>query len=627
MASEVAAPVEEQQGFDLDKLVQFYEDAEEAAETAVKASNRDRDYYDNKQLSADEIKELNDRGQPDVVFNMIQPKVDYLLGFEATNRTDPRGFPRTPSDEEAANACTDALRYVKDEQDIDQKSSTVWENMLVEGYGGVELVVDEQAGDISVVEWDWSRLFHDPHSRKHDFSDARYKGGVIWMDLEEAKAQWKDAAEDLEDNSRPDNSTRHEDKPRSWFTGRNRRRVRICQMYYRHEGEWYWSHFTKGVKLDGGPVPFRDKKGRSFCPLFLQSAYVDRNNNRYGFVRFMVSPQDEINKRRSKSLHLIMQRQTLGEVGAVEDVGIMKQELAKPDGHVEINHGFRFEVIDTNQMVQGNYELLQQSIAHIQSVGPNAAMLGKNDKSESGRAILANQSGGQTELSRLLDRHRHFKRRVYEGIWNLIRQYKTAEWWVRVTDDENNVKFVGMNRPVTAREELTKKIEQAVAEQRIAPEQAQEAMMQIEQDPSLDQVVRMENVPAEMDMDIRIEEVPDVANVAQEQFDSLVQLAPAVTFPPEIYLKASSLRNKRELLESLKAPEPDPMQQEVQMRQIDQTLRRGEAEIEKIKAETIEKLTRADQTDAQTGQIVNPTIVEPGQAQQMQPQAQPQPFQ
>lgn len=607
-------------GEGLSRLVEWYEDAEDSAQTAVRLANRDRDYKDNKQLTQEEIATLNARGQPDLIFNVIQPKIDYLVGFEASNRTDPRGFPRTPNDEDAAAACTDALRYVKDEQELDQKFSTAWENMLVEGYGGIELVADGE-GDISAKEWEWSRLFHDPHSRKPDFSDARYLGGVVWMDLEQAKEQWPEKADDIETNCRETTALRHDDKPSSktWTTGSKRRRVRIVQMYYKTGQQWYWAHFTKGVMLDGGAVPFLDKKGRSFCPLIMQSAYVDRENNRYGFVRFMISPQDEVNKRRSKSLHLIMQRQTLGEAGAVDDVDMMKAEMSKPDGHVEINPGFRFEVLDTKQMVQGNFELLQQALTHMQSIGPNSAMLGKiNGGDPSGRAILANQSGGQTELARLLDRHRHLKRRVYDAIWNLIRQYKTAEWWVRVTDDENNVKFVGMNRPVTQREELMKRVEEARANG--APEEELSVVIQqMQNDPTLDQVVRIENVPAEMDMDIILEEVPDVANVASEQFEGLIKLAPAVTFPPEIYIQASSLRNKKELIDKLKQPPPDPMRQAVEQRSIEQQIRRGDAEIAKIEAQTIGELAKADQTDAQTGQIVNPAIVQPGQ---MQPQQQ-----
>ena len=611
---------------DVVKYVRMYEDAEQAAVDAVKASQRNRDYYDNKQYTAEELAELRKREQPDIVFNIIQPKVEFLRGFEAMNRTDPRAFPRTPKDETVASAATDALRYSKDHLDLDQKFSTVWENLLIEGYGGVELVVDDpETGDISAVEWEFDRLFHDPHSRKPDFSDAQYLGGIVWMDADDAKDNWPGKENIIDMTTQGDTGQRHEDRPswKTWVTGKDRKRVRIVQMYHKVGRVWHWCHFTKGGKLDGGPVPFVDQDRQSWCPLILQSAFVDRDNNRYGWMSPMIGPQDETNKRRSKALHEITQQRTLGERGAVDDVDAMKDEMAKPDGHIDINPGFRFELLENSSKASGNIELMQQAMQHVRDVGPNAAMQGKNQQDSSGRALLANQQAGQTEIAPLVDRHRHLKRRVYKGIWNLTRQFRKGEWWVRVTDDEDNIKFVGFNRPVTMREEAEKRLEQQGA----SPEEIQQFIGQVEADPAqamrLQQVVRTENVLADMDMDIILEEVPDVANVAEEQFQALVQLAPAVTFPPEIYLEASSLRNKKQLIEKIKAPEPDPVQQELQAGQIDRAIRREEAEIEKIKADTLAALTKADQTDAQTGQIVRPQVIDGGQQMPM-PQEQPQ---
>ena len=632
---QMVAPADAQQGQaeeteSVTKYVEMYEAAEEAAEDAVKAAQRNRDYYDNKQLTAKERQEMRDRDQPDIVFNIIQPKVEFLRGFEAMNRTDPRAFPRTPKDEEVAGAATDALRYSKDHLDLDQKFSTVWEHLLLEGYGGIELVLDNpETGDISAVEWEFDRLFHDPHSRKPDFSDARYLGGVLWMDLDDALEQWPDKQAELEATANGDTGKRHDDRPswKTWVTGKSRKRVRIVQMYHKKGHQWHWCHFTKGGKLDGGPVPFVDQDKRSWCPMILQSAYVDRENNRYGWVTPMIDPQDETNKRRSKAMHEIMQTRTMGERGAVDDVDLMKREMAKADGHIEVNPGFKFELLENSTRANGNIELMQQAMQHVRDVGPNAAMQGKNTQDASGRALLANQQAGQTEIAPLVDRHRHLKRRVYKGIWDLTRQFRNGEWWVRVTDDEDNIKFVGFNRPVTMLEEVQAKLTERGAK----PEEIEQFVATLQQDPirgpQLQQVVRQDNVLADMDMDVILEEVPDVANVAEEQFQALVQLAPAVTFPPEIYLEASSLRNKKSLIEKIKAPEPDPMQQEIAARQLDQGFRKVDAEIEKIKADTLAALAKADQADAQTGQIIRPQVVDAsGQQEPMPQQQQPQQF-
>jgi hypothetical protein len=256
-------------------------------------------------------------------------------------------------------------------------------------------------------------------------------------------------------------------------------------------------------------------------------------------------------------------------------------------------------------------------------MGPNAAMLGKDDSAPSGRAIIANKQGGQTEISLLMDRHRHLKKRTYQRIWDLIRQYKKQQWWIRVTDNEENVKFVGFNKPVTMRDEMVKRLEKSGA----PPEAVQQQMMQLEQasaDPmvaqQLEQVVRTENVPADMWMDITLEEVPDVASVQEEQFQQLTSLAPAVVFPPQVYIKASSLRNKKELLEELEKPsQPDPMEQQFAQAQAQQVIEKTAAEIEKLKAETLKvraealkAKVEADTADAQLGMITDPRGVQAG---------------
>lgn len=609
----------------LETLISWVEDAEETTDAARKASERDRDYYDNKQLTSTEKAELRKRGQPDVVINRIKPKIDYLCGFEAANRTDPRAYPRTPNDEDASEAATDALRYVKDQSELDTTFSGVWQNLLIEGFGGVELVIEPQGGknEIGVKLWEWDRLFYDPHSRKLDFSDARYLGGYVWMDEEEALEAWpgEEAKQAISTTvGEATSSVTYDDKPRwkMWVAGKTRKRVRVVQMYHKEGGQWMYCVFTKGGKLDSFPVPFVDQNGQSWCPLLLQSAYVDRDNNRYGLVRIMIDVQDEINKRRSKALHRLAMNPVVMEDGAVADVDTARMEMSKPDGVIVINPGMRFEPLnDKAQNFAGELELLQEAKNELEQMGPNASMQGKDNDAPSGRAILANQQSGQTEITLMLDRHRHLKKRAYIRIWDLIRQYKNEEWWVRVTDNDKNIRFVGLNRPVTAKEELAKRMEAGGAQ----PQAIEAALAQIAADPMrgpmLEQVIRTENQPTEMYMDITIEEVPDAANVQEEQFQALIKLAPAVTFPPTVYLKASSLRNKEELLQELegaqKTPEQVAQEQvvlELQIKKATAEVEKLIADVEKTEAEAVKLKVETDiaQTQVALGQIVPPTI-------------------
>jgi hypothetical protein len=505
--------------------------SEEATQDARKNSERDRDYYDNRQLTAEEISELKKRGQPPIVINRIKRKIDFLTGLEKQQRTDPRAFPRNPGiDEAAAHAATDAMRYVVENTQYDTHRSRAWKNSLIEGIGGVRVDVvpgkDGPEVDITCVSFD--RFFYDPHSSAPDFSDARYLGEVVWMDAEDAIAiygeKYKDGfASVMAEEGRKDT---YDDKPK-WqlWADTKRKRVRIVQMWYRAGDGWHFIDFCKGVTLAEGVSPDIGEDGTPEHPYEMFSAYVDRDNARYGVVREMIDPQDEINKRRSKALHLLTMRQVHMEDGAVDDIAQVKSELARPDGVVVTQPGLAFKVLDTSDLAMGQAQLLQEAKAEIDAMGPNPSLAGKGDDGQSGRAILAQQQGGLVELGDLLDNLRQFDVRVYRRIWRRVQQNWTAERWVRITDNENNVRFAGLN---------------------------------VQTFDQFGRPMGVQNNVAEMDVDIIIEDAPDVTTLQGEQFETLMQLLPVLAqMPPqfaELAIRmAPNLRDKEQILELLRA--------------------------------------------------------------------------
>lgn len=596
----------------LSQLVQWFENAEEASDDARRKSERDRDYVDGKQLTDEEVRVLKQRKQPPIVFNVIKDKVGFLMGVEKSQRTDPKAYPRTPKHEQDAEAATDALRYVAESEDYHSHRSRVFRNLVVEGAGGLKLAV-ETKGDykqqlmggsamskpetcIRLKRVAWDRFFYDPHSSELDFSDARYLGEVVWMDYDEAKATYGDAGEDA--LTATFNSTSYtdtyDDKPK-WqlWADKGRKRIRIVQMYFKQGGVWYFAEFTKGGILKGGESPYLDEDQKPCCPMIMESAYVDRDNNRYGEVRQFIDPQDEINKRRSKALHILNTRQIIYEKGSGVESRRVREELAKPDGAVELPPGVMrdgaFQVERNTDMSAGQAALLQDAMAYMDKSGPNAAMLG-DAEGQSGRAIQAQQQGGMMEMGDLLDTLRRFDTRVYRAIWNAIRQFWNEERWVRVTDDERNVRFVGFNRPMTVADQLQEMDEQERA-------QAMQQMQLMPGDPRLGIVTKVQNPTAEMDVDIIIEDAPDTVTIQGEQFEMLANVLPQLAqMPPhfaEVLLQASQLRNKDQLLEALKGggemtPEQQQMQQmQKQLEQVMQQLglERAKAEVAKIGSE------------------------------------------
>jgi hypothetical protein len=556
----------------LSRMCRQFEESENTTRPARERAERDRDYRDLKQWTSKEEAALKARGQPVVTFDRISRKVNSLLGMEKQTRKDPKAFPRNPDDDKAAEAATDAIRYVCEDSRWDDKRSLAMENLVVEGTGAIMVGVKKtKAGidpDIRRIPWD--RLYHDPHSAEFDFEDAAYMGIVVWMDLDDAKLKYPDAAEALETTwAAARNSETYDDRPKhNLWADYARKRVRICEHYYREGGKWMFCMFTKGgFVVEPQPSPYQGDDGEPENPIKAVSLYIDRDNNRYGDVRAMIGPQDEINKRRSKALHLISQRQVRVSPAMGKSAEEIRAEVAKPDG-VFVGEDGDVEILETNDMAQANLTMLQEAKNEIDLLGPNAALAGKGTQEQSGRAILAQQQGGMLEAATILDRVRVLSLAVYRSVWCRIRQHWTAERWIRVTDNEQNLRFVGLNRPVTMLEAAAQQMgvtqENFAQMQQERPQEMQQLAM-LAQSPQAQQVVKVDNAVAELDVDILVDEGIDTPTIAAEQFDQMIKLVSsgAVQISPDVLIEASSLRNKDKLLEMQKQG-PSPEQQQMQ---------------------------------------------------------------
>ncbi len=602
----------------LGTLEDYFTDSSDDSREAREKSERSRDYYDNEQLTTAEKDTLSKRNQPQVVFNRIGPKVDFLLGFERQNRTDPKAFPRTPNHDEAANAVTDAIRYVLDNDKFDIKASQVFENMIIEGFGGCTVEVAEKRDDLQItvnyVRWD--RIFYDPYSVARDFSDARYMGIVIWKDLSDAKAEWPDSAADLQ--GQMDNmtlGTTYDDTPDRFFD-KTRDRVQCIDIWYKWEQTWHHAIFAQGVWLEPPEQStYLDDDGMPANPMILTSTKVKREGQRYGTVEALIDIQDEINKRRSKMLHILNTKQTFSKEGQIMNINDFKKEANKSDGHLEFPNagtfGTDFGIIPNENLVGPQFSMYQDAIQQIDAVQANAALAGKTEGTLSGRAIQSLQQGGMIELTPVFDTHAQWKNAIYRAVWDRIRQFWKEERWVRVTDDEENLKFVGLNQPVSL-------AEQRIADQlQIKPEdvrsQFPDELAEIHRlQPELAEVAEVENNVAEIDVDIIIEEVPDVTNLQSEQFDLLVKIyqanPDAIDF--EDIIAMSTLRNKNKILKRDLSPEEEAAAQQQQAKQdeADAIAREGAAaDVGATKAKTLKDTAGAakDQAAAEETQLTN----------------------
>lgn len=610
----------------LTQCVAWFEAAEMSCAPARLLSERDEDYYNGAQWTAEEQRILGERGQPTLTNNYIRRKIDLLTGLERRARSDPKAFPRTQTEEGRADAATQVLRFISDDNAFDVVRSEAYKNLLIHGFGAAEVVVEEGADgpDVRINHVPWSRIFHDPHSSKPDFIDARYVGFVLWKDREEVLEEWPGSEGVLETSmgAPAGNFGTYADKPRTAvaWTDSRRTRVRVVQIYFRKGEDWWTGTFSRGGWLSEPRLSgYLDKRGRNACPLLMQSAYVDRENNRHGVVRDLISPQDSINKRESKAMHQLSVRQVLAEEGAVEDEDAARREFAKPDGWIRVNPGLKLDILQNQDLHVGQMQLLQHAVAQMNAAGPNAAMAGNDPRDQSGRAIMAQQTGGAVQNEHLADALRQWTRRVYEAAFMAARQYWPAEKSIRVTDDEKRARYITINRQIMFGQQLAE-----------MPEDRRAAEMQrlgiVPGDPRLQEWV-VENGIGDLNVDITVEEGPDTPMVQAEQFRDLTGLASSgmlagVPGPvlAKVLIKASSLRNKDELVEMIDAAQQQAQQaaaaqaqQATEMQQAQAPLMQARAEVEmrRLAADAALKEAGAANKQADTVERIHKLAIHP----------------
>jgi hypothetical protein len=522
------------------------------------SSEKCRDYKDHKQWTAEEVAKLTGRNQAPIVVNRVKPKVDGLLGLLAIRKTDPKAYPRTQKHEKSSEAITDALRYVTDKNHFQDCKMEVAENVFVEGYGGAITDVKSKGDDIEIhiSEIPWDRIFFDPYSRKKDFSDARFMGQLMWMDAEQAQDMFPDAdINEIIESAPVELGDTTQDKPQ--WVDKTRKRVRIAQHFYIEKGTWMLCyHSGEQFLVEPMESPYLDDEGEPCNPIELAAAYIDRQNNRYGEVLGFIDQQDEINHRRSKALHLLSQRQTAARNNAIRDIAALKRELAKPNGHVAYDGDKGdFEILQTGDMAKGQFELYQDAKAELDAVSFNAQLSGDRQQGDlSGVAINKLQQAGTMELNGLFSTLNSWEKRIYRQIWARIKQFWTEEKWIRVTDDVDNLRWVGLNTQVTMGDFLEEKINDKTTHEweRKRYAAVYTAMTQ-SNDPHLDQVIDIKNAVPELDVDIILEQSFDVVNIQQEQFELLAKLAqtPNSGIDPLELIRLSGLRGKEEVIKRI----------------------------------------------------------------------------
>ena len=484
------------------KVREWWNQSRDALTDSREQSIMDNEYYDNEQWTEEEKQILNDRGQDATVFNQIGTAIDWILGTERKNRIDWNVLPREKNDVAGAEAKTKLLKYVSDVSDIPGKRSLAFEDTVKAGVGWLETgIVNDNTKDILCVEYeDWRNIWYDPLSIRPDLSDARYIFRSKWVDLDMAMSMFPERAAKIrvESGNYRDNETHQSFEDYIEFENEvssiddintdpdGRARVKLVECWYRtpkkvqilrgdilgaFDGMTYDDQdeamqgliddesvtlvdsmqmqircmlFTGNIVLHDDVSPYHHNKF-PFIPIWAKRR--KKTGAPYGPIRNMRSPQDDLNKRRSKALHILSTNKIIADDDATDDWEEFQEEASRPDGVVRKKRGSDVQIFNETALAEAHTRLMQQDAEYIMDAsGVTNENLGRDTNAISGKAISAKQEQGMTVTNRLFDNHRRAFRQLGEILLSLIEQYYGEEKIVRITGDKGRPEWLEINQ-------------------------------------------------------------------------------------------------------------------------------------------------------------------------------------
>ena len=526
-------------------------------------------YKEGDQWTAAEVKELEKRGQPATVNNQVKVTLDRLVGQFVKQRTRIGYKGRNPDDEATANVLTDLFRFIRQNSGLEFEERDAAEDGFCGGFGVIEACVTFDKTfqpEIRIRSVDPFEMYVDPYSRRYDWNeDAQFICRAKWLDFQEAaelypehrltfqtlgdaivgdgsvEALRNDNYIDFDEQGRP----RRVRLVECWYKTRERQQLLLVDDPMAGSQTLDVATLTRRQRRDylaGGAMEIDRVDSRLSVGVFTAGALLRHKGNPHGtdlfpFVPFLVhrrkngepysliwtalTLQDAINKRESKALHLLNTNQAIIGQNAVQDKVELAEEMARPDGIIEVRNLEQFQLQRNTELAQGQLLMHQEGKADFRRVtGVNPEALGERSEVRSGVGIARKQQMTDLVVAPVYDNFRRTRILLARLTLALVQHYYREPKVFAITDD------LGAARTVVLGEDVLGRAKQAI-------------------------------------YDVVVEEQPDLITLQQEQFALLMQGLPQILpFGPawvELLIQMSELRNKEDLIkrvQAMAAPQP-----------------------------------------------------------------------
>lgn len=464
----------------------------------------DARFYDDKQFSEEEKAEYEQDGRmPPLQYNSIKHAINWILGHFLRQSFDWQILPRTEDDVEPALRKTKLMKYINDINNATRQDYLAFSDAVKTGEGWVELAYERNnEGEFQVVYryQHWRDIILDSSCRMPDMSDATRIFRTKILDIEqliaifpEHEAQIRNEARDREDvkndymaevyqQSRTEqagslfmNKTIHYDGTRD--------AIRVVECWYKHpmrvkimRGSKRWNGYVYDDKnqdhvyaVNTGEAYLVDSVRQQTCvclftdtillisevspyrhnrfPFVRTVAYIDDETGMpYGIIRSLRDPQMSMNVRRNKALHLLSTRRVVMDEGAVEDMNVLQNEVARADGIIVKKPNKDLEITDAPTLAESHIRFAQEDDAYIrQSSGVTGENLGLPSNATSGIAIQARQEQGTVSTLFVFENAHWALENKGKIALSLIEQFINQEMQIRITRDDNSQEYLAIN--------------------------------------------------------------------------------------------------------------------------------------------------------------------------------------
>lgn len=465
----------------------------------------DEDFYDGDQWTEQDKAVLGSRGQAPLVYNVISTTVNWMLGTEKRGRTDYKILPRTEEGSKPAERKSQLLKYLSDVNTSDFHVSRAFKDAVVAGLGWIEsgLQPEDEGEPIYDRYESWRNIIWDSMATELDLSDGRYQFRTKWVDVDIAKDWFKDRADVIERSASTSfdlmrsldgagdyaMDAAEEEWGQSGFHSAvdghvsKRDRVRLIEAWFRTPSE---DRYMRGGQFTGelfdprsnghmteieqGRATIVNKvRMRTHVAIFAEDGLLflakspyrhnqfpftpiwcyrkGRNNLPYGVVRAMRGPQEDINKRASKALHILSSNKVIMDEGAVPNMETFEDENARPDGVIVKRQGKHLELAVDRELAPAHLDLMSRSIEMIQQLsGITDENLGRTTNATSGKAIIARQDQGALATATIFDNLRLARQHHGSKMLSLMEQFMSEEKQFRITNMRGKPEFIEANK-------------------------------------------------------------------------------------------------------------------------------------------------------------------------------------